>query len=75
MSDSSEERGREGLVGLGMTDEEIEVWYGLAEVAGRMLQLPELHPMERHEAAHDFHNLQGRLLGRPGLRATGWPRQ
>jgi hypothetical protein len=29
--DSSEEREREGLVGLGMTDEEIEVWYGLAK--------------------------------------------
>jgi subtilisin family serine protease len=72
---SSEERGREGLVGLGMTNEEIEVWYELAAVAGRILQLPELHPCERHEATHDFHKLQDRLLGRPGLRATGWLRQ
>jgi hypothetical protein len=45
MSATSEEREREGLVGLGITNEEIEVWYELAEVSGRMLLLPELHPI------------------------------
>lgn len=43
MSNTREEPGREGLegsVGLGMTKEEIEVWYELAAVASRMLQLP-----------------------------------
>jgi hypothetical protein len=62
------------LQALGMTAEEQDLWSALASVAGRMLQLPELHPMERHEAAHDFHKLQVRLLARPGLRAAGWPR-
>jgi hypothetical protein len=66
---------RDGLANLGMTPAELEVWYRLGEVAGRMLQLPVLHPMEQHETAHDFHKLQSRLLARPGLRAAGWPRQ
>jgi hypothetical protein len=44
------------LHALGMTAEEQDLWSALASVAGRMLQLPELHPMERHEAAHDFHS-------------------
>jgi hypothetical protein len=62
------------LRALGMTDEEQNLWDALAAVAGRMLQLPDLHPMEQHEVAHDFHKLQLRLLARPGLRAAGWPR-
>lgn len=66
---------RESLARLGMTAAEIDVWLGLAEVAGRMVQLPTLHPMEQHETAHDFHELQLRLLAGPGFRAAGWPRQ
>jgi hypothetical protein len=58
---------------LGLTDEEIGIWRDLGDVAGRMLRLPVLHPMEEHETAHDFHKLQLRLLARPGLRALGWP--
>jgi hypothetical protein len=64
---------REPLAALGMTEVELDIWYALADVAGRMLQLPTLHPMEEHETAHDFHKLQSRLLARPGLRAAGWP--
>ena len=66
---------RERLIAYGMTEDELDIWYALADVAGRMLQLPTLHPMEQHETAHDFHKLQDRLLARPGLRATGWPRE
>ena len=62
------------LAALGMTDEEIALWAALARVAGRFLQLPVLHPLERPETAAVFHQLQNRLLARPGLRAEGWPR-
>lgn len=65
---------RDSLTKLGMTPVEVEIWDALGKVAGRMLQLPVLHPMEQHETAHDFHKLQLRLLARPGLRAAGWPR-
>lgn len=65
---------RNNLVEFGMTDDEIDLWEKLADVAGRFLALPVLHPMEQQEAVHDLHNLQARLLGRPGLRAIGWPR-
>ena len=65
---------RERLTAHGMTEDELDVWYALADVAGRMLRLPILHPMEQEETAHDFHKLQNRLLARPGLRAAGWPR-
>ena len=34
------------LRALGMTGEEQDLWGALAAVAGRMLQLPDLHPME-----------------------------
>src|SRR3712207_989421 len=67
--------GRDSLARLGMTPAELDIWDALARVAGSMLQLPVLHPMEQHETAHDFHKLQLRLLARPGLRAAGWPMQ
>ncbi len=58
-----------------MTEQEIELWEKLGEVAGRFLALPLLHPMEQKEAVGDLHNLHHRLLARPGLRAIPWPRQ
>jgi hypothetical protein len=64
---------RERLAAHGMTEDELDIWYALADAAGRMLRLPTLHPEERHETVHDFHGLQSRLLARPGLRAAGWP--
>jgi hypothetical protein len=65
-------RSRTNLVKLGMTEAELDVWYALASVAGTMLELPELCPMQREEIAHDFHKLQSRLLARPVFRAAGW---
>ena len=57
-----------------MTPEELELWEELGSLAGRMLGLPVLHPMEQQELATDFHRIQLRLLARAGLRAAGWPR-
>jgi hypothetical protein len=39
-------RGRSNLVNLGMTEAELNVWYALGTVAGAMLELPELYPMQ-----------------------------
>jgi len=61
---------RENLVKLGMTQAELDVWY--APVAGMLMGLPELYPMEREETAHAIHKLQTRLLARPVFRAAGW---
>lgn len=70
---SAERDQRQDLLAFGMTEEEVELWFALADVAGRTLDLPVLHPMERQESASDFHRLQTRLLARPGMRAQGWP--
>jgi hypothetical protein len=56
-----------------MTDDEVDLWFELAGVAGRFLRLPTLHPNERSETVVELHALQTRLLARPGLRAVGWP--
>ena len=61
---------RENLITLGMTQAELDVWY--APVAGMLMGLPELYPMEREETAHAIHKLQTRLLARPVFRAAGW---
>lgn len=66
---------RKKLLKFGLTSQEVDLWFALAEVAGQMLQLPVLHPTEREEAAHDFHKLQNRILARAGLRAMGWKEQ
>ena len=66
--------GRQRLTEYGMTDDEIGLWFALADLAGRFLQLPVLHPSERSETAIEIHRIQNILLARPGLRAVGWPR-
>ena len=57
------------LLELGLTPDELRVWYDLAAVAGRMLALPVQHQMEREETATEFHALQSRLLARVGVRS------
>jgi hypothetical protein len=57
------------LLELGMTREEVELWYDIANVAGRMRRLPEQHPMERGEMVTEFHAIQNRLLARVGVRS------
>ncbi len=51
-----------------------EIWVAQAKVAGALLELPTLHPSEQEETVRHIHNLQSRLLARPGLRALGWDR-
>jgi hypothetical protein len=69
MPDADERRAR--LARFGMTDEELELWYATAELAGRMLELPEPGAAtdERHEIVHALHRIQDELLARPGRRA------
>jgi len=66
---------KQRLLDYGMTEQEIELWYALASVAGGFLDLPTLHPGERGETVYEIHKLQNRLLARPGLRAVGWPQE
>jgi hypothetical protein len=65
--------GQDPLLDFGLTEEELELWYDLAKVAGRFLDLPVQHPMQRQETATEIHALQNRLMARPGIRAQrGW---
>lgn len=57
------------LLEFGLTPDELQLWYDIANIAGRMLELPVQHPMERQETATEIHALQTRLLARPGMRA------
>ncbi|NKX55790.1 hypothetical protein [Arthrobacter mobilis] len=61
------------LLEFGLTQAELQLWYDLARIAGRMLELPVQHPMERQKTATEFHALQNRLLARPGMRAQQGP--
>jgi hypothetical protein len=69
--DADERRAR--LAAFGMTDDELALWYATAELAGRMLELPEpgAGSDERHEIVHGLHRIQDQLLARPGRRAAG----
>ncbi len=69
--DEDERRAR--LARFGMTDDELALWYATAELAGRMLELPEPGDGtdERHEIVHGLHRIQDGLLARPGRRAAG----
>ena len=65
-----EDERRERLERFGMTGQELELWYATAELAGRMLELPEPGATtdERHELVHGLHRVQDALLARPGRR-------
>jgi hypothetical protein len=67
-----EDERRERLSRFGMTEDELGLWHATAELAGRMLQLPELGAAtdERHEIVHGLHRVQDQLLARPGRRAV-----
>jgi hypothetical protein len=59
---------KDRLPALGMTDDEVHAWEGLADLANRIYQLPPVYLWERRETQHDLHNLELRLLARPFLR-------
>lgn len=67
-----EDERRERLERFGMSGQELELWYATAELAGRMLELPEPGATtdERHEIVHGLHRVQDALLARPGRRAV-----
>jgi hypothetical protein len=64
---------RERLVRFGMTAAELDLWFATAELAGRLLELPEPGATtdERHEIVHGVHRIQDQLLARPGRRVLG----
>ena len=68
--DAAERRARLGR--FGMTEPEIALWYDVADVAGRMLELPDPSAAgaERHELVHGMHRVQDQLLARAGRRAV-----
>jgi hypothetical protein len=56
------------VLASGMTEAEADCWDLVAELAGKYLSLPELHPMDKDEMARVFHVIQYRLLSRPTYR-------
>jgi hypothetical protein len=64
----TEKLDRECVVGVGMTEEEADCWEATGRLAGKLLALPELHPMERQEISSVIHVIQYRLLSRPNYR-------
>ena len=59
------------LLAYGLSEAELALWYDVAGVAGRLLELPEVGPDDRHEVVHGMHRVQDQLLARPGRRAVG----
>ncbi len=64
----TEELDRQCVLGVGMTGEEADCWEAVGRLAGKLLALPELHPMERQEISSVIHVIQYRLLSRPNYR-------
>jgi hypothetical protein len=56
------------VLASGMTEAEAECWELAGELAGKLLHLPELHPMDRQEMSQVIHVIQYRLLSRPTYR-------
>lgn len=54
---------------IGLTADEQVAFVSVTEAASHVLDLPEQHPMERHEVCHAFHALQNYILARPALRS------
>jgi hypothetical protein len=54
-----------------MTEEEVDAWERLADIANRIYQLPTVYVWERRETQHDLHNIELRLMARPSLRRIG----
>ena len=59
------------LLAYGLSEDELTLWYDVAGIAGRMLELPEAGPEDRHELVHGMHRVQDQLLARPGRRTVG----
>lgn len=66
--DAAQKLDREGVLASGMTEAEADCWELAAKLAGKLFELPELHPMDKQEIATAIHVLQYRLLSRPTYR-------
>jgi hypothetical protein len=66
--DEERELDRACVLASGMT--EADSWELTGELAGKLLNLPELHPMDRQEIAQAIHVIQYRLLSRPTYRRS-----
>ncbi|MEO1529891.1 MAG: hypothetical protein AAFX06_31135 [Planctomycetota bacterium] len=64
----TEKTDKDFVLEAGLTEDEAECWSKVAEAAGALLQLPELHPMDKHEIASAIHIVQNKLLSRPTYR-------
>lgn len=61
------------LEGSRLTSAEQKVIDASAALWNMIMELPEVHPMERPEICTAIHDIQSRILARPELRAAGWP--
>lgn len=59
---------RERVMAVGMTEGEADCWMAAADLAGKFFDLPELHPMDKHEVTLAIHLIQNKLLSRPTYR-------
>ena len=59
---------RKSVLAAGLTEAEADCWELAAELAGKLFELPQLHPMDRQEIATAIHVIQYRLLSRPTYR-------
>ena len=59
---------RKSVLAAGLTEAEADCWELAAELAGKLFELPQLHPMDKQEIATAIHVIQYRLLSRPTYR-------
>ncbi len=70
MSDSDP---RQRLARFGMTDAELDAWFAVSDVAGRIGTMNGWDHPDTHDMAHAAHVVQNFLLSRPIKRAGGSP--
>lgn len=59
---------RQSVIAAGLTEAEADCWELSGKLAGKLFELPQLHPMDRQEIAEAIHIVQYRLLSRPTYR-------
>lgn len=59
---------RKSVLAAGLTEPEADCWELAAELAGKLFDLPQLHPMDKQEIVSAIHVIQHRLLSRPAYR-------
>jgi hypothetical protein len=59
---------RDRVIAAGLTAAEADCWEATANAAGKLFDLPELHPSDKHEVAQAIHVIQQKLLNRPTYR-------